>query len=282
MTTAPRVGFVGAGQMGGPMVERLLAAGIDVHLFGRRPQVRERFAGLGAVVEESVAALARSAGILIACPFSEDQLLEIAAGAGGLIVNAAPGTVIVQHATVSVGAIERLAADAGARGVAVLDAPISGTDQSIRAGQLTVLVGGDPGPREQAEPALRAYCATIAATGAVGSATKVKLVNNLLFAAHAQTAGAAVRLGRDLGLEPGELLAALTACSASSFALSMLRQVGDADRFAAAAAPCLRKDVAVVERVAGELGLNTGLLGDIVRSGPFALTGPDPVLSERY
>jgi hypothetical protein len=48
------------------------------------------------------------------------------------------------------------------------------------------------------------------------------------------------------------------------------------------AAPYLRKDVAVVERVAGELGLNTGLLGDIVRSGRFALTGPDPVLSERY
>jgi 3-hydroxyisobutyrate dehydrogenase-like beta-hydroxyacid dehydrogenase len=281
MTTALRVGFVGAGQMGGPMVERLLAAGIDVHLFARRPQVRERFAGLGAVVEESVAALARSAGILIACPFSEDQLLEIAAGADGLIANAAPGTVIVQHATVSVGAIARLAADASTRGVAVLDAPVSGTDRSILAGQLTVLAGGDPAAREQAEPALLAYSAIIVATGGVGSATKVKLVNNLLFAAHTQTGGAAVRLGRDLGIEPGELLAALTACSASSFALSMLREVGDVDRFAAAAAPYLRKDVALVERVAGELGLDTGLLGDIVRAGPFAMTGPDPVLSDR-
>ena len=54
------VGFVGAGKMGGPMVERLLGGGLEVHLFARRPQVRERFAGLGAVIEESVAAVARS------------------------------------------------------------------------------------------------------------------------------------------------------------------------------------------------------------------------------
>jgi 3-hydroxyisobutyrate dehydrogenase-like beta-hydroxyacid dehydrogenase len=259
------------------MVERLLGAGIEVHLFARRPEVRERFAGLGAVIEESIPALAESAGILIACPFSEAQLLEIADGPAGLIANAAPGAVVVQHATVSITAIRRLATAASTRGVAVLDTPISGTGQSIAAGQLTVLAGGPPAALEQAEPALRVYCATIVATGDVGSATKVKLVNNLLFAAHVQTAGAALRLGEELGIQPDALLAALSACSGSSFALDILRQVGDTDRFTAAAAPYLRKDVAVAERVAGDLGLDTGLLGTVVRSGPFALIEPESV-----
>jgi 3-hydroxyisobutyrate dehydrogenase-like beta-hydroxyacid dehydrogenase len=262
------------------MVRRLLGAGVEVRLFARRPEVRQRFAALGAVIEHSVADLAGSAAILIACPFSESQLIDIADGADGLIANAAPGTVVIQHATVSVGVIERLAATAKAKGVTVLDAPISGTDRSILEGRLTVLAGGPSVAREQAEPALRSYSATIVPTGEAGSATKVKLINNLLFAAHAQTAGAAVRLGETLGIEPGDLLAALTLCSADSFAVGMLRQVGDADRFAAAAAPYMRKDVAVIEQVAGELGLDTGLLGTVVRTGPFTLTGPEPVPSD--
>jgi 3-hydroxyisobutyrate dehydrogenase-like beta-hydroxyacid dehydrogenase len=279
MTAA--VGFVGAGQMGGPMVERLIAAGLKVHLFARRAQVRERFAGLGAVVEESVPAVARSAGTLIVCPFNEEQLQQIAGGPDGLIASAAAGTVVVQHATVSVAAVSGLAAAGAARGVELLDAPVSGTAKAILAGQLTVLVGGEPAARDRAEPALRAYCSNIIPTGGVGTATKVKLVNNLLFAAHVQTAGEALRLGESLGIKPGDLLAALAKCSGNSFALDVMRQRGDPGQFAEGVAHFMRKDVAVVERLAGELGLATGLLGAIVRDGPFALTEPPGRSTER-
>jgi 3-hydroxyisobutyrate dehydrogenase-like beta-hydroxyacid dehydrogenase len=275
------VGFVGAGQMGGPMVERLIGAGWKVHLFARRAPVRERFAGLGAVIEESVAAVARSVSTLIVCPFNEEQLRQIAGGPDGLIASAAAGTVVVQHATVSVAEVTGLAAAGAARGVELLDAPVSGTAKAILAGQLTVLVGGDPAARERAEPALRAYSSTIVPTGGVGTATKVKLVNNLLFAAHVQTAGEAVRLGESLGIEPGDLLAALANCSGNSFALDVMRQRGDPGQFAEGVAHFMRKDVAMVERLARELGLDTGLLGDVVRDGPFALTQPADQSTER-
>lgn len=177
----------------------------------------------------------------------------------------------------SVAAIRRLADDGAARGVNVLDAPISGTDESILAGRLTVLVGGDPDALERAEPAVRTYSSTVVGTGAVGSATTAKLINNLLFAAHVQTAGAAVELGRSLGLDQAGLLAALTVCSGHSFALGVLAQLGDTAVFAERAAPYLHKDVAVVARVAGELGLDTGLLGDVVATGPFQLTSTDSI-----
>jgi 3-hydroxyisobutyrate dehydrogenase-like beta-hydroxyacid dehydrogenase len=275
------VGFVGAGQMGGPMVERLIAAGWKVHLFARRTPVRRRFARLGAVIQESVAAVARSVSTLIVCPFNEEQLHQIAGGPTGLIANAAVGTVVVQHATVSVEGLTGLATAGAVRGVEFLDAPVSGTAQAILAGQLTVLVGGDPGARERAEPALRAYSSSIVPTGGVGTATKVKLVNNLLFAAHVQTAGAAVRLGESLGIEPGDLLAALAKCSGNSFALDVMRQRGDPGQFAEGVAHFMRKDVAVVERLASELGLATGVLGAVVRGGPFALTGPADRSTER-
>jgi 3-hydroxyisobutyrate dehydrogenase-like beta-hydroxyacid dehydrogenase len=268
------VGFVGAGQMGGPMVERLLGAGLDVHLFARRPQVRERFAALGADLEDSVAAVARSASTLIVCPFDEKQLQQIVGGPDGLIGNAGLGTVVVQHATVSIAGVTGLAAAAAARGVHLLDAPVSGTAQAILAGQLTVLVGGDAAARAWAEPALRAYSSTIVPTGVVGTATKVKLLNNLLFAAHVQTAGAVVELGEALGIKPGDLLAALAACSGNSVALSVLRERGDVGRFAEGVTRYLRKDVAVAERLVSELGVGTGLLGAVVHDGPFALTEP--------
>jgi len=268
------VGFVGAGKMGGPMVERLLGGGLEVHLFARRPQVRERFAGLGAVIEESVAAVARSAGTLIVCPFNEEQLDQIAGGPDGLMANAAPGAVVVQHATVSVARVTGLAAAGAARGVEFLDAPVSGTAEAILAGRLTVLVGGERAARERAEPTLRAYGSPVIPTGGVGTATTVKLVNNLLFAAHVQTAGAAAELAAALGIEPGRLLTAVAACSGNSFALSLLGQSGDVGQFAERVAPYLRKGVAVAERVTAELGIGTGLLGQVVHDGPFPLAEP--------
>jgi 3-hydroxyisobutyrate dehydrogenase-like beta-hydroxyacid dehydrogenase len=252
------------------MVERLLAAGAEVSLFARRAEVRERFAELGANIAQSVAEVAASADVVIVCPFSEAQLLEIVDGPEGLLAHAGSDTVIVQHATVSPTAIEQLAGRAGP--VTILDAPISGRSDDILAGRLTVLVGGPQEALARVEPALRTYSTHVIATGSAGSATRVKLVNNLVYAAHVQVAGAAVSIANELGLSTPELLEALSVCSARSFAFTVLQGVGgDPVIFASASAPYLRKDVAVVEKALAELGAGTAELGAIVRGGPFQL-----------
>ncbi|EIV92911.1 NAD(P)-dependent oxidoreductase [Frankia sp. QA3] len=266
------VGFVGAGSMGAPMVERLLAAGVPVHLYARRAEVQARFAELGAVIEPSLERVAAAAPVLIVCPFSAAQLAEIAGGPDGLLAHATPGSVVVQHATVPTEAIRQLAADAAARDITVLDAPISGTSAAILAGRLTVLIGGAAAAADRVEPLLAAYASTIVRTGEVGSATTVKLINNLTFAAHVQTAVAAVQLGEKLGIQDRDLLAAVTACSADSVVFRHLQAIGGVEEFLAAAGPYLRKDVAAVEEVAAALGLDTGLLGEVVQSGPLPLT----------
>ncbi|WP_261555718.1 NAD(P)-dependent oxidoreductase [Frankia tisae] len=266
------VGFIGAGSMGAPMVERLLAAGHTVHLYARRSDVSARFTDLGAQLGPSATEVAGAVDVLIVCPFSQAQLFEILVS-GGALAAMRPGSVLVQHATVSPTAIRELATQAAAGGVAVLDAPVSGTSDSIRAGRLTVLVGGDKAAADLVEPILGAYSATVVRTGEVGSASVVKLVNNLTFAAHVQTAIAADNLGRSLGLDTDLLMGALGVCSANSSAIQLLGAIGSTKALAEFALPYLRKDVALVEQVAADLGLDVGFLGSVVHDGPAELTG---------
>jgi NAD binding domain of 6-phosphogluconate dehydrogenase len=93
------VGFLGAGQLGEPMVERLLGAGRDVVVYARREEVRLRLGAKGAAMADSVADLARRSDILISCLSSDAQLRETGLGARGFITNAKPGAVFVSHTT---------------------------------------------------------------------------------------------------------------------------------------------------------------------------------------
>ncbi|HEX4189499.1 MAG TPA: NAD(P)-dependent oxidoreductase [Marmoricola sp.] len=267
----PSVGFIGAGTMGGPMVQRLIAAGTPVRLHVRRPEAAEAFRSAGAEISTDLAGIANR-DVIVLCPFSEEQLCEILEGPSGLIANAAPGTVLVQHATISVEGVERLTALAAEHGVVLLDAPISGRAEEVQAGALTVLVGGPERSVDKARPVIAAYASTILRTGDSGSATRTKLVNNILFAANAQLVADALLLGSEIGLDEGPLLEALSACSASSFALTALTQVGGVAAFAEAAGPYLRKDVDLVADSAARLGGDLALVGDVVANGPMKLT----------
>jgi len=264
------VGFIGTGSMGTPMVERLLAAGVPVELYARRQEVRKRFAGLGATVRSSIAELAQSARVCIVCVFSADQLAEIALGPDGVLANLPAGGGLVNHTTVDVSVLMRLQAMSDARDVWVLDAPVSGTSEDIRAGQLTVLAGGALEAGGVVEAALRTYASTVVRTGGVGSATKIKLINNLIFAAHVQVAESALRLGRDFGIDPDDLIAAFGSCSADSKVFDYARAGGTS--VLRQSIPYLRKDVAAADVAAADLGVDVGTLRRFIELGPLDLT----------
>jgi len=264
------VGFIGTGSMGTPMVERLLAAGVPVELYARRQEVRKRFAGLGATVRSSIAELARSVRVCIVCVFSADQLAEIALGPDGVLANLPAGGGLVNHTTVDVSVLMRLQAMSDARDVWVLDAPVSGTSEDIRAGQLTVLAGGALEAGGVVEAALRTYASTVVRTGGVGSATKIKLINNLIFAAHVQVAESALRLGRDFGIDPDDLIAAFGSCSADSKVFDYARAGGTS--VLRQSIPYLRKDVAAADVAAADLGVDVGTLRRFIELGPLDLT----------
>jgi 3-hydroxyisobutyrate dehydrogenase-like beta-hydroxyacid dehydrogenase len=268
------VGFLGAGQLGEPMVDRLLDAGHDVVVYARREEARRRLEAKGATTADSVADLARSSDILISCLFSDAQLRETGLGADGFIANAKPGAVLVSHTTGTLSTLEALR-DGSPAAPIIIDAPVSGTADDIAAGTLTVLIGGPSDAVAAVTPVLAAYADPVVATGSLGSALALKLINNLLFAANAQLLGAATQLGTQLGVAPDVLLSTLQVCSANSTAAAHAHRIGGMDRFAELAGPFLRKDIAACHESAVEAGVELGLLGTAVREGPLDLEAVD-------
>ncbi|WP_216907817.1 NAD(P)-dependent oxidoreductase [Nocardia noduli] len=265
------VGFVGAGQMGEPMVVRLVRAGFRTVVFARREPVRERLRAEGAEVVDSAAEVAAVADVVIACLFSDTQLIEVLGGPEGVLANARPDAVVVSHTTGAVSTVKDLAA-ARPDGPILLDGPVSGSAEDIAAGKLTVLLGGPADPVEAVRPVLASYAETVIGTGALGSALGVKLVNNALFAANAQLVAVAAEVGRELGIEDGQLLRALSVASGRSYAADSILRTGGFAKFEQRAAPFLRKDVAACVAATADLGIDLGQLAAVITEGPFDLS----------
>ena len=262
-----RVGFVGAGRMGFPMVERLAAAGNDLVVYARRPEATAALAGLGVRHTAELTEAAAGADVLLACVFNDEQLTEIAEPLAAALPD---GAVFASHVTGRESVLRSLAARFP--GIAVVDAPVSGGPHEILAGRLTVLLGGDPAARARAAGAISAYGAPLIETGELGTALAVKLVNNFLFAANTQLAAEAVRLGEALGVAPDQLLGALEHMSGGSQASHRAAEGGgDMAAFATRIGPFMKKDVAACLEQAAERGVDPGLLIDVVRRGQLAL-----------
>ena len=257
-----RVGFVGAGAMGRPMVERLLGAGHQVSVFARRPEVAEALGESGAVVAGTAAAVAANAELVLLCPFTDGQVHQIAVD-DGLLAAMPGGSVLGIHTTGSPRTAEALAL-AAPDAVGVIDAPVSGSPASVAAGEITLFVGGAVGHVERARPALASYGNPIWHAGRLGSGQALKLVNNALFAAHLQLASETSRIVTELGLDPIKSAGALEHGSGASRAISILggrREMGTLRTF-------LDKDVNVLRAVSAELQLDLGLLAATNAAGP--------------
>jgi len=263
-----RVGFVGVGSMGTPMVERMLGAGHAVTVYARRPEVREHFAAAGATVTDVIAEAAVGNQVVLECVYSDVQARELFLGPDGVVGALEPGAVFGMHHTGSPAFAQRVADAARARGADAVDAPVSGANTDIEAGNLTVMLGGEPASRDRARDVITAYASNVFDVGAIGTAQGVKLVNNTVFAANLQLAFDTERVARALGIDLPVLVEILHASSGQSYALDVLGPIGGTEAMIPAAGHYMRKDVDATKAVAEELGLDLGLLG-AVAEGPI-------------
>ncbi len=261
-----RIGFVGAGRMGLPMVERLAAAGHDLVVFARRPETTAALARLGVRPTTELAEAVAGADVLLLCVFSDEQLTGIA---DSLAAGLPDGAVFASHVTGRASVLRSLADRFPA--IHVVDAPVSGGPGEIAAGHLTVLLGGSPAARARAAETVGAYADPVIETGELGTALAVKLVNNFLFAANTQVLAEAIWLGEELGVAPGEMLSALNHMSGGSQVSLRAAAGADMASFAARIGPFMKKDVAVCLEQAAERGVDPGLLVDVVRRGRLDL-----------
>jgi 3-hydroxyisobutyrate dehydrogenase len=263
--TADRVGFIGVGDQGGPMAERILAAGHPLTVYARRPEVVARFAELGAEIATSPADLGRRVDVACVCVLTDAQAREVVLGPDGLLEGLAAGSVLVNHTTGAPATVRHMAEVAARTGVVVLDVPVSGGGAKAGQGQLAVLAAGPTTPFERCRPVFESYGNPVLHVGDVGDGQVVKLVNNALMSANLMLAIDALRLGAELGLDPGTVAAAVVHCSGGSASMQLLAGGAPPDRILAAAGPLLRKDVDMVEQVAESMGVDLGLLGAVAR-----------------
>ena len=171
-----------------------------------------------------------------------------------------PGGVIAVHSTVHPKTCHALAKKAGAQGVSVIDAPVSGGAPAVAEGRLLVMVGGDADVVERCRPVFESYADPIVHLGDLGSGQTTKLLNNLLFTANLGTAAAALALGEALGVLPDRLTEVISRGSGNSFALNVLGgDTGGLDRLAGLAGALLQKDVRLVADLADSADIPAGL-----------------------
>jgi 3-hydroxyisobutyrate dehydrogenase-like beta-hydroxyacid dehydrogenase len=266
-----KLAVIGAGRMGGPIAQKLSAAGHELTVLVRRPDAGSAAERAGLRWAETIAATVRDADVVFSVVLRDEQVRAVCLGEDGAIAGMKRGAVIVQHTTCDPATLELLGVAGEERGIRILDAALSGGPHDIAAGTLTLWAGGDATLLEALRPLLASYASPILHVGALGHGQRVKLVNNALFVAQLGLAVDAVRLGGALGLEEQPLLAALQHGSAASRALGVVARGGSTDALARLS-EWMRKDVDVVKQVAARAGADLGIIGAVLSSDPVEKT----------
>jgi 3-hydroxyisobutyrate dehydrogenase-like beta-hydroxyacid dehydrogenase len=260
-----KVGFVGPGRMGRPILDHLVAAGHEVTVLVRRAEARAAAEADGLTCADTVTAAVRDAEVVFSVLLNDGQVREVFLGAGGGLASMAPESVLVQHTTCDPETVVALAEAGAYRDVRVLDAAVSGGPGDIRSGSLTLWVGGDAALLEQLRPLLETYASPITSVGSIGNGQRVKLVNNALFVAQVGLAVDAVRLGASLGIGSAAILGAVRHGSGASRALDVVAGMG-VENVGDHLAELMLKDVLVVREAARRAGTDLGVIGEVLAS----------------
>lgn len=175
-----RAGFVGLGNIGLPMALRIVGGGFATSVLDLQHAAMARAAAAGAVRATSAAALAAAADVIGVCVRDDADVRAVVAGADGLLDGARPGTVIAVHSTIPPGTVRELGARAQARGVTVIDAPITGGAGGAEQGTLTYMVGGALEALDRCRPVFATSAARVVHCGPLGAGAATKLCNNLM------------------------------------------------------------------------------------------------------
>jgi 3-hydroxyisobutyrate dehydrogenase len=257
------VGFIGLGSQGGPMAGRIIDAGFPTTLWARRPASLEPFADTAAKVAGSPAELAAASDLVCLCVVGDTDIEQVISGENGVLAGLKPGGVIAVHSTVHPKTCHELAKKAGAQGISVIDAPVSGGAPAVAEGRLLVMAGGDADVVERCRPVFETYADPIVHLGDLGSGQTTKLLNNLLFTANLGTAAATLSLGKALGVLPDRLSDVISRGSGNSFALNALGgDTGGLDRLAGLAGTLLQKDVRLIADLADAAAIPGGAVLD--------------------
>jgi 3-hydroxyisobutyrate dehydrogenase len=205
-TTRQAVGFIGLGNMGSRMAVRLLDAGYTLGVYNRAPEKTRPLAERGARIYDTPRALAQHSDVVMSIVSDDAAVEQVRLGPDGALAGSRPGTVLIDLSSVYPAISRKVSATAQARGVAVLEAPVSGSTLQVEDGSLLVFVGGDRNAYERCRALFDVLGKAIFYLGPSGAGTTMKLVVNSLLGVEMQALAEAITLGERAGLDKDVLL----------------------------------------------------------------------------
>lgn len=223
MTQSKTLGFIGAGLMGHGMVKNFLKAGYAVTLMGHKNRAPiDDLVAQGATEARTPGEIAAQVDMLFLCVTSSVVVRQLMDGEHGILQNGRKGLIVADCSTGDPAVTLALGQQLAERGMHLVDAPLGRTPRDAEAGRLNMMLGGEPAIRDQVRAVAQACCENIFDVGELGSALKLKLINNLLSLGHAALASEAVRAARATGVDVGKLYEVASNGGANSAAFSAI------------------------------------------------------------
>lgn len=218
MAQGPQTAVIGLGSMGWGAALSLLRAGIATIGVDINQDVLVRFEGEGGQKADSPAAAARDADVVFVFVVNENQTREVLFGVGGAVDAAKPGTVFVLCVTMPPSSSIQLAAELDAKGMLVIDAPVSGGSIKASNGEMTIMASGPQEAFAIAAPALEAISAKVfRLSDQPGMGSQVKMINQLLAGVHIAATAEAMALGAGIGVDLETLYDVIRECAGNSW-----------------------------------------------------------------
>ena len=217
MTARLKIGYIGLGDIGAPMAERIVAAGWPLTVWNRTPEKMQPLLSAGAHAASSPAEMAETCDVIFTCLGSVSAMHEVMSGESGLLhASRSKARLLVDNSTVPPADAVDIAARLADASINYVDAPVSGGAIGARAGTLAVMVGGDQQDVALAEPVLQSFASKITHLGPIGSGQAMKACNQVLNFGTMAALAEAVALGRRYGLAPDMVVNAVAGGFAES------------------------------------------------------------------
>ncbi|GKY88997.1 NAD(P)-dependent oxidoreductase [Sinisalibacter aestuarii] len=251
-----KVAFLGLGVMGYPMAGHLAAKGHEVTVYNRTAAKAEAWvAEHGQAMAATPREAAAGADFVMSCVGNDDDLRAVCLGPDGAFAGMAAGAVFVDHTTVSSKVTGELAEAAAGRGVAFVDAPVSGGQAGAENGVLSIMCGGAQAAYDAAEPVMAAYGKTIRRMGESGAGQLTKMVNQICIAGLVQGLSEGLHFAEKAGLDIREVVQVISQGAAGSWQMSNRYETMADDFFEHGfAVDWMRKDLGICLATANETG----------------------------
>jgi 3-hydroxyisobutyrate dehydrogenase len=259
------IAFIGLGNMGSGMAANLVKAGHAVRAFDLNPDAVAKLVDLGAIAAGDVPSAVNGADVVVTMLPAGPHVKSVYLGEDGVLANTHDTAVLIDCSTIDVDSAREVAAAVAAKGIAFVDAPVSGGVAAAEGGTLTFMVGGPEAAFNGAEPILQAMGKAVIHAGEAGAGQAAKICNNMMLAIHMIGTCEAMNMAKGLGLDPQRFYDIASKASGQSWSLTSYCPVpgpvpaapSNRDYVPGFAAPMMLKDMKLAMGTAEGLGANT-------------------------